>query len=86
MAPSVTRARTDAMPADPLKMLRELRSMVEATCDNVGGNFVEEARKIHYGEIEPHGIYGDATQDEAAELADEGIDIAALPWVPLADG
>ncbi len=86
MAPSVTRGRSDAGTVDPMQVLRALRSMVEATCDNVGGNFAEEARKIHYGEIEPHGIYGDATQDEAAELAEEGIDIAALPWVPLPDG
>lgn len=86
MAPSVTRGRTETVPVDPLSMLRAIRSMVEATCDNVGANFAEEARKIHYGETEPHGIYGDATQDEAVELAEEGIDIAPLPWVPLADG
>ncbi|PKR53100.1 DUF1178 family protein [Thalassospira marina] len=63
------------------KALSELRRQVETNCENVGTGFAEEARKIHYGETEKRGIYGEATVKEAAELVDEGIDVHALPWV-----
>ena len=58
-----------------------LRKQVEANCDYVGERFAEEARRIHYGEADPHGIYGEATNDEARELADEGIEIGQVPWI-----
>lgn len=60
-------------------MMTELRTKVEEHCDYVGKDFAEEARKIHYGEAEERGIYGEASLEEAAELHEEGIDIAALP-------
>lgn len=63
------------------EMLRELRHHVEANCDNVGNEFAEEARKIHYGEADPRGIYGETTTEEARELLDEGIDFLAVPWL-----
>ncbi|MEQ5777028.1 MULTISPECIES: DUF1178 family protein [unclassified Thalassospira] len=63
------------------KALSELRAQVETNCENVGTGFAEEARKIHYGETEKRGIYGEATIKEATELVDEGIDVHALPWV-----
>jgi hypothetical protein len=56
-----------------------LRKYVEENAENVGTKFPEEARKIHYGETEERPIYGHATLDEAADLVEEGIDIAALP-------
>ncbi|OSQ38291.1 DUF1178 family protein [Thalassospira mesophila] len=62
------------------KVLTELRQQVESNCENVGTGFAEEARKIHYGETEKRGIYGEATVKEAVELVDEGIDVHALPW------
>ncbi|MEM9287787.1 MAG: DUF1178 family protein [Pseudomonadota bacterium] len=60
------------------EMMGELRKKVEETCDDVGKDFAEEARKIHYGEAEERGIYGEATLEEAVELHEEGIDIAPL--------
>jgi len=63
-----------------LKALRELRKQVEANCDYVGREFAEEARKIHYGETDPHGIYGETSDDEARALKDEGIDFCRVPW------
>jgi hypothetical protein len=30
-------------------------------------------------------VYGEATPDEAAALAEDGIDVARIPWVPRAD-
>ncbi|MEO3427222.1 DUF1178 family protein [Pelagibius sp. CAU 1746] len=64
------------------RMLRELRDHVEKNCDYVGGNFAEEARKIHYGESDPRGIYGESSDAEAEELRDEGIEVARVPWLP----
>ncbi|MEO0412700.1 MAG: DUF1178 family protein [Pseudomonadota bacterium] len=60
-------------------MMTQLRKKVEENCDYVGKEFAEEARKIHYGETEERGIYGEASLEEAEELYEEGIDIAALP-------
>ena len=50
--------------------------------DPVGDRFAEEARKIHYGETEHRSIYGQATPEEAHELAEEGIEFHALPVLP----
>jgi hypothetical protein len=64
------------------RLLRELRDHVEKNCDYVGENFAEEARKIHYGETDPRGIYGETSETEAKELQDEGIEVARVPWLP----
>lgn len=64
------------------RLLRELRSHVEQNCDYVGERFAEEARKIHYGETGPRGIYGETSDTEAEALADEGIELARVPWLP----
>jgi hypothetical protein len=64
------------------RLLRDLRNHVEQNCDYVGGAFAEEARKIHYGETDPRGIYGETSDDEAKELQDEGIELARVPWLP----
>ena len=74
------------MPAQAIALLQRMRAEVEKNCDYVGPTFAEEARKIHYGEVEAHGIYGETTPDEAEALADEGIEVQSLPWVPPADG
>jgi hypothetical protein len=74
------------MPAQLIAMLQRLRVEVEKSCDYVGKDFAEEARKIHNGEAEARGIYGEATDAEAEALAEDGIEVARLPWVPPADG
>ncbi len=65
--------------------LREMRSQVEDNCDYVGDKFAEEARKIHYGETEARGIYGEATNTEATDLHDEGVEFRKIPWAPRED-
>ena len=60
-------------------VLNRVRDHVEKTCEYVGADFPEEARKIHYGETPDRGIYGEATIEESEELLDEGIDVIALP-------
>jgi hypothetical protein len=71
-----------AIPPEMRKVLMELRRQVEKNCDYVGDKFAEEARKIHYGETDKRGIYGETSDEEAAALAEEGIEFGRLPWVP----
>ena len=54
------------------------RQIIEST-EDVGARFAEEARKIHYREAEERAIRGTASADETAALADEGIEVLALP-------
>jgi hypothetical protein len=65
-----------------LAKLKELRDHVVKTADNVGNKFPEEARKMHYGDIEQRAIYGEATSEEARDLIEEGVDVAPLPVLP----
>ena len=62
--------------------LKELRDHLTQNADNVGAKFPEEARKMHYGEIEHRSIYGEATPDDAKALAEEGIEFHPLPILP----
>jgi hypothetical protein len=68
--------------AEVMRELVELRRKVEEKCDYVGDRFAEEARRIHYGEIEKRDIYGEATETETTELKEEGIVVERIPWVP----
>jgi hypothetical protein len=95
MAPAVARSRGEAAaPADPrrmavarmLQVMRQVQDHVEKNFDNVGERFPEEARKMHYGDIEHRDIYGKASADEAQSLRDEGISISQLPVLPKLDG
>jgi hypothetical protein len=86
MAPAVGRkGNSKPDPAQAITLLRSLRKVIEESHENVGDRFAEEARKIHYGEADARGIYGQATEEEAEELSDEGIEVGRVPWVPLAD-
>lgn len=68
-----------------MSKIAELNQHIAETCDYVGRAFAEEARKIHYGETEHREIYGEATPAEAEELREEGIEIAAIPWIRRSD-
>ena len=74
------------MPDHVRAMMQRLRAEVEKNCDYVGNEFAEEARRIHRGESDRRGIYGETSADDAEALADEGIEVARIPWVPRADG
>ena len=62
------------------KQLLELKKYIKKNCKNVGDNFPREARNIHYGKKTSKGIYGKAIPEETAELLEEGIDVATIPW------
>jgi hypothetical protein len=62
--------------------LKELRDHIVKNADNVGERFPNEARKMHYGDIEHRPIYGEASPDEAKALIDEGVEVMPLPTLP----
>jgi hypothetical protein len=62
--------------------LRELRDHILTSSDNVGERFPNEARKMHYGDIEHRPIYGEASPDEARALMEEGVEVSTLPLLP----
>jgi hypothetical protein len=70
------------MPKELRETLLKVREQVEKNCEHVGDRFAEEARKIHYGESDKRGIYGETSEEEAEALADEGIEFGRLPWIP----
>jgi hypothetical protein len=73
-------AVAEAAPAPTLQLqwIKAVRHML-ANTDDVGEQFPDEARRIHYGEIAARGIRGQASADERQALLDEGIEIMALP-------
>jgi hypothetical protein len=80
MAPSIAgkaRSRAEARAA-----LRVLRDKVIGDAEHVGGDFPEEARKIHYGEAEERAIYGEASGEDVKSLLEEGVSVAPLPPDP----
>jgi len=62
--------------------LKELRDHLLKSADYVGPSFPEEARRMHYGEIDHRSIYGEASPDEAQSLHEEGIEFHPLPRLP----
>ena len=88
-APSAAPAKAatgPVMPAQMLAVLQRIRAEVEKNCDYVGPSFADQARAMHRGEMEAKGIYGETTEEQAESLAEEGIEVAKIPWVPRADG
>jgi len=90
MAPNIAPSRGQkrnkgVQKATYYQIVKELHRQVVEKCDYVGDKFAAEARRIHAGEIEERGIYGEATLKEAIELNEEGIACAPLPDVPKTD-
>lgn len=90
MAPAVSTARKQetialAMGEAQKQALAQLKAMAEKVRENadyVGDKFAEEARKIHFGESDPRGIYGEATLEEAKSLAEDGVEFMPIPVFP----
>ena len=64
-----------------VKQLLDFRRYIEKNCKDVGNNFTQEARSIHYDKKTSKGIYGQATPEETDELLEEGIEVTTIPWV-----
>ncbi|KQZ14645.1 hypothetical protein ASD44_11640 [Mesorhizobium sp. Root554] len=90
MAPAVSTSRKQekvalAVGDEQRKMMAQLKALSEKVRENseyVGEKFAEEARKIHFGETDARGIYGEATLDEAKGLAEDGVEFMPLPIFP----
>ncbi|HEY4199092.1 MAG TPA: DUF1178 family protein [Devosiaceae bacterium] len=90
MAPAVSRANSEKVSlsighpehSQLRAAMRALRDKVTSEADYVGDKFAEEARRIHFKDVEARGIYGEATQDEVASLIEEGVDFMPLPNLP----
>ncbi|MDK9698407.1 MAG: DUF1178 family protein [Siculibacillus sp.] len=65
-----------------LEAMREIRKKVTENATYVGDRFAEEARRMHHGEVDHRGIYGEATSDEVSALTEEGIEFQPLPVLP----
>jgi hypothetical protein len=90
-APAAAATEAAAPASTPLMMaqerelrtkLKELRDHIVKNADNVGERFPNEARKMHYGELEHRPIYGEASPEEARSLIDEGVEVSPLPVLP----
>ena len=81
MAPRLASARDEAA-VKARQALLEVRRKVEESCDYVGPAFAEEARKIHYGEVEERGIYGESSEEDVKALTEEGVEVSQIPWIP----
>ena len=88
MAPAVSGTKAQGGPAQPspqevrammMQAAKAVRSHVEDNFDYVGDRFADEARKIHKGQAEDRGIYGEASGQEIKALAEEGVPVAPLP-------
>ena len=84
-APAPGQTAVAAVPDQLRAMLQRVRAEVEARCDYVGPDFAQAARQINDGDAPARPIYGEATAEEEAALAEDGIDVARIPWVPRAD-
>jgi hypothetical protein len=90
MAPALGRSGGDKVSlsighpqhAELREALKTLRNKVTSEADYVGDKFAEEARKIHFKDVEARGIYGEATQDEVSSLIEDGVDFMPLPNLP----
>jgi hypothetical protein len=83
MAPSVARSgKTEISAQKTMEAVRRVRKEMLKDADNVGDNFASEARKIHYKDAEPRGIYGRASDKEAKALREEGVEFSPLPVLP----
>ncbi len=71
-------AQASPTPEQQAAFFKALRHVV-ANTEDVGDRFANQARAMHYGDVEPRSIRGQATPREASELIEEGIDVMALP-------
>jgi hypothetical protein len=65
-----------------MAQLKALSEKMRENADYVGDKFAEEARKIHFGETDPRGIYGEATSEEARGLVEDGVEFMPIPVFP----
>jgi hypothetical protein len=84
--PAAPPAKVEPAAADLQALwMQAVRHAIENT-DDVGERFAEEARRIHYGEVDARGIRGVASMQEREALHEEGIEVMSLPIPPALKG
>ncbi len=85
-APRLNLSHAKRDESDPRSVEQRVQSIwkqavehVMANTEDVGEQFAEEARRIHYGQAEERGIRGQLTSDDAQALKDEEIEVFTLP-------
>jgi hypothetical protein len=81
-APAPAPVLVDPRRAALVAALKELKAKITSEADYVGEAFADEARKMHYGETETRGIWGEASGDDVRALVEEGIEVHPLPVLP----
>ena len=81
-APALSQQEVVEKTAELIGQMRALKQQVEKRFDNVGDAFADTARRIHYGDEEDRGIYGNASKEDVEDLIDEGITVFPLPDLP----
>jgi len=80
MTPALTnKDRTDRV---LVQKWQEMARKIRERADYVGKDFSEQARKIHFGEVKPRAIYGEAEREEIVNLLEDGVEIMPLPPLP----
>ncbi|MGI6855436.1 DUF1178 family protein [Mesorhizobium sp. 1B3] len=90
MAPAVSTSRKKEKIAlamgeaqkQAVAQLKALSEKLRENADYVGDKFAEEARKIHFGETDARGIYGEATAEDVRGLVEDGVDFMPIPVFP----
>ncbi len=90
MAPALAKSGEAKVPlsighpqqAEIRQAMLALRNKVLTEAEDVGDKFAEEARKIHFKEVDARGIYGEATREEVAGLVEDGVDFMPIPSIP----
>lgn len=94
MAPAIVTSRAEPtakletvsmksdMPPTVLDAFRALKKAVIESTEDVGSSFADEARKMHFGDIEERHIRGTSTAEETRELIDDGVPFGILPPLP----
>ena len=88
--PVATPVSSDTLPVSNaqsglLAAYQLLVSMIVSNSDDVGKNFAEEARKIHYMEAPMRLIHGETSTEDYESLREEGIDVLRLPTIKKED-
>lgn len=80
--PQAEARAADVLTEQQAMWMRALRHALAHT-EDVGDRFAEEARRMHYREIDSRGIRGVASREEREALHEEGIEVVTLP-IPAA--
>ena len=75
------KSKSNLNPKKIHKKLFKIREFIEKNFEYVGKDFSKEVRNIYYDNRKNKNIYGNATDEETAELREEGIEVASIPWV-----